>query len=80
MIKWIFLQLFKLKGWKLKTETIYDYKQSVVIAAPHTSNWDGVLMVAAFDIMKLPIKFTLKKEWFRFPFGNGASSDAMLTL
>ena len=70
MFKWIFLQLFKLKGWKLNTNTIYNYKQSVMIAAPHTSNWDGVLMVAAFDIMKLPIKFTLKKEWFRFPFGK----------
>lgn len=70
MFKWIFLRLFKLKGWKLNTDAIHNYKQSVVIAAPHTSNWDGVLMVAAFDIMKLPVKFTLKKEWFRFPFGN----------
>lgn len=53
MFKWIFLQLFKLKGWKLNTDVIHNYKQSVVIAAPHTSNWDGVLMVATFDIMKL---------------------------
>jgi 1-acyl-sn-glycerol-3-phosphate acyltransferase len=68
MIHWIFRFLFKLKGWKLKTEAIIGIQQSIVIAAPHTSNWDAILSVAAFDLMGLPVKFTLKKEWFRFPF------------
>ncbi len=80
MFKWIFRMLFKLKGWKLNTESIYNYKQSVVIAAPHTSNWDGVLMVAAFDKMQLPIKFTLKKEWFRFPYGSIARSVGGISI
>jgi 1-acyl-sn-glycerol-3-phosphate acyltransferase len=68
MVHWFFRFLFKIKGWKLKTEAIKGIKQSVVIAAPHTSNWDAVLSVAAFDLMELPVKFTLKKEWFKFPF------------
>lgn len=68
MIHWIFRMLFKLKGWKLKTEAIIGIKKSIVIAAPHTSNWDAVISVAAFDLMGLPVRFTLKKEWFRFPF------------
>ena len=38
-----------------------------MLAAPHTSNWDGVFLIAAFLKMGAPIRFTLKKEWLRFP-------------
>ncbi|MCB9032695.1 MAG: 1-acyl-sn-glycerol-3-phosphate acyltransferase [Chitinophagales bacterium] len=65
---WIFRWLFKLKGWKLQTEMIHQYKQSIVLAAPHTSNWDAIIALAAFSLMGLKVRFTLKKEWFRFPF------------
>lgn len=68
MLIWIFKMIFKIKGWKLKTEMIKDYPQSVTIAAPHTSNWDLIIALAAFDLMNLKVKFTVKKEWFRFPF------------
>jgi 1-acyl-sn-glycerol-3-phosphate acyltransferase len=68
MVQWLFKIIFKLKGWALKTEAIKGIKQSIVIAAPHTSNWDTVMSLAAFDLMELPVKFTLKKEWFKFPF------------
>lgn len=40
----------------------------VMIAAPHTSNWDIVMALAAYDLMKIPVRFTVKKEWLRFPF------------
>lgn len=68
MLIWLFTLIFKLKGWKLKTEKIYQYPQSMTIAAPHTSNWDTVISLAAFDLMHLKVRFTLKKEWFKFPF------------
>ena len=38
-------------------------------AAPHTSNWDIVYTLAVFRLLALPVKFTIKKEWMRFPFG-----------
>lgn len=38
-------------------------------AAPHTSNWDIVYTRAAFFLLDLPIKFTIKREWTRFPMG-----------
>jgi len=68
MLIWIFKLFFKINGWKLKTEMIQQYKQSVTIASPHTSNWDAVYALAAFSLMGLRMRFTLKKEWFRFPF------------
>ncbi len=68
MVSWFFRFIFKLKGWKLKTDSIKGINKSITIAAPHTSNWDLPLAKAAFDLMGLPLKFTVKQEWFRFPF------------
>lgn len=34
----------------------------VMIAAPHTSNWDFIYAIAAFDMLKIPVRFTIKKE------------------
>lgn len=68
MICWIFRLIFNFKGWTLKTDSIKGIQQSITIAAPHTSNWDIVMAKAAFDKMGLRLKFTLKKEWFKFPF------------
>lgn len=68
MIRWIFKLIFKGLGWKLKTEAIVGIKQSITIAAPHTANMDLPIAKAAFDLMGLPLRFTVKKEWVRFPF------------
>jgi 1-acyl-sn-glycerol-3-phosphate acyltransferase len=40
-----------------------------MIVAPHTSNWDFVVGIAARSILKLEIKYVAKKELFKFPFG-----------
>ena len=40
-----------------------------MIAAPHTSNWDIVYTRAAFELLDLPVKFTIKKEWVNSPMG-----------
>jgi 1-acyl-sn-glycerol-3-phosphate acyltransferase len=60
--------IFFLLGWKLVAKPPKDLRRCVMIAAPHTSNWDFVIARAAFAIMRIPVKFTIKKEWFRFPF------------
>jgi 1-acyl-sn-glycerol-3-phosphate acyltransferase len=43
-------------------------KQSVFLAAPHTSNWDFVYTIACFEYLKIPVRFTIKKEWLKWPF------------
>jgi len=60
--------IFFLLGWKLVSPPPGNLRRCVMIAAPHTSNWDFVIARAAFAIMRIPVKFTIKKEWFRFPF------------
>ena len=60
--------IFKLMGWTLDDHLKADFKRCVMIAAPHTSNWDFIITRAAFTLMAIPIRFTVKKEWMRFPF------------
>lgn len=68
MLKWFFKFLFRFYGWKLD-RNMPDYgKQAVLIAAPHTSNWDFPYVIACFDLLKIPVRFTIKKEWMKFPF------------
>ena len=44
--------------------------QAVLIAAPHTSNWDLLYARCAFFIMRFPLRYTIKKEIMFFPLGN----------
>lgn len=51
---------FKLSGWKLKAEVTEEMKHSVMVAAPHTSNWDFPYALAAFWVMGLDLKYFIK--------------------
>jgi len=68
MIRWLCLFIFKITGWKANTEIPTQTNKCIIIAAPHTSNWDFWYCMATFAIYRLPIRFTVKKEWMKFPF------------
>lgn len=68
MIKKIASFIFYLSGWKVEGEVPSDIKRYIIIAAPHTSNWDFFYGRLCFFIKDVPLKFCIKKEWFRFPF------------
>lgn len=63
---WSFLM--KVFGWKIDKNFPKDLKRCVLIAVPHTSNWDFLFAMATFKMMKIPIRFTIKKDWVKFPF------------
>jgi len=60
---------FYLNGWKVIGEVPKSLKKYVIIVAPHTSNWDFFIGLAARDILNIDTKYVAKKELFRFPFG-----------
>lgn len=60
--------IFWFYGWKLDDHLKTDFKKCVMLAVPHTSNWDLIFARAAFALMGIPIQFTVKQEWLRFPF------------
>ncbi len=68
LLKWFFKFLFRFYGWTLD-RNMPDYgKQAVLIAAPHTSNWDFPYVITSFDQLGIPVKFTIKKEWLKWPY------------
>lgn len=68
MIRLLCIWIFKLTGWKTDSNLPPQINKCIVIAAPHTSNWDFWYCMATFAIHRLPIRFTVKKEWMKFPF------------
>ncbi len=68
MVKTICNFFFWKQGWKLKYEDSPELHRCVMMAAPHTSNWDFPITIAAFTKMKIPMRFAIKKEWMKFPF------------
>lgn len=62
MLYYVARFLFFLSGWKVKGQLPPEVKKCVMIAAPHTSNWDLFYARTAFFIMGVPIRYTIKKE------------------
>ncbi len=58
----------KLTGWHV-AGGMPAAPRRVVIAAPHTSNWDFVYLLAAAMVLREPIYWLGKKELFTPPFG-----------
>ena len=42
----------------------------VMIAAPHTSNWDGVLLLALAPLIPHRVAWMIKDDWLRGPMGT----------
>ncbi len=47
-----------------------DIRRCVVIAVPHTSNWDFVYIMGAKQVLNLPLSFVAKASLFRWPIGR----------
>jgi 1-acyl-sn-glycerol-3-phosphate acyltransferase len=60
--------MLRLWGWKIEGDWPDDPKM-VLIAAPHTSNWDGIWMLAAASYWRVSLRYTGKKSLTEGPFG-----------
>ena len=56
-------------GWKVMRPIPKEAERCVMIAAPHTTNWDGILTRIAFYILDIPVKIAIKDFWTKFPMG-----------
>lgn len=73
MVLALFRFLFRFRGWKIVWDdsvTLKELERCVIVAAPHTSNWDAIYTIAWFDIAKIKWRFTIKNEWIKPPFGK----------
>lgn len=67
--RWLAIFIFKMSGWRIEGQ-LPDIPKFVMIAAPHTSNWDLPLMLFVAIIMKAKIYWMGKASIFRWPFGR----------
>lgn len=59
----------QLSGWKVRGDWPAAPK-AVLIAAPHTSNWDGIYMLAAAGFYRVKLRWMGKKSLTTGPFGG----------
>jgi 1-acyl-sn-glycerol-3-phosphate acyltransferase len=57
-----------ISGWQYEGD-IPPEKKYVCLAFPHTSNWDGLLLVAITQRIGLELSWMIKAEWVRGPMG-----------
>ncbi len=58
----------RLAGWKFEGGKP-DVKKCVVLAFPHTSNWDGLMLVALAKSIGLEMSWMIKNDWVKGPMG-----------
>jgi 1-acyl-sn-glycerol-3-phosphate acyltransferase len=58
----------RLLGWRVDGQ-IPDVPKMVIIVAPHSSNWDFIIGIAAKLGMRLHVRYLGKDTLFRFPLG-----------
>lgn len=65
-------QVLRLLGWRVEGALTPQAARCVVIAAPHTSNWDFPMMMLAAFALGMRVRWLGKASLFRFPFGSAA--------
>jgi 1-acyl-sn-glycerol-3-phosphate acyltransferase len=58
-----------LMGWKIDNHWPLDLDQCVMIAAPHTSNWDALYARLALKALGVNVRLTIKDSYMKLPFG-----------
>ena len=70
MKRLIGLFFIKVMGWKIDPSLPVGVKKSVLVMAPHTSNWDYFIgMMAFWGIYRIDLKQLIKSDLFFFPLG-----------
>lgn len=57
-------------GWRVEGALPPEAQKSVLIAAPHTSNWDLPYTLMVAFVLGLQVRWMGKHTLFRFPFGG----------
>ena len=67
LIQRLVSRLLRMLGWNI--HSFPDVPKAVVVAGPHTSNWDGVLGLACGIVLRINARFMIKHTLFKGPFG-----------
>jgi 1-acyl-sn-glycerol-3-phosphate acyltransferase len=68
LVRCLALLIFKITGWTPEGPRP-DLHRYVIIAAPHTSNWDFIYTLCLAFIYRFNPVIMMKDTWFRWPLG-----------
>jgi len=68
IVRAISIAFLKLGGWKMQGDWP-EMDRMVLVAAPHTSNWDGLNMLAAAGYYRIRLRWMGKRSLTQGPFG-----------
>ena len=60
--------ILRLTGWRTAVISPYP-SRCVMIGAPHTSNWDFIIVMLLMAVERIPIRLMGKDSLFRWPLG-----------
>ena len=69
MKKWWGKTLLRIFGWKVEGAVPDDLKRMVMVAAPHTSNWDYPIAILAFMVIGIRMRYFIKDTYTKPPLG-----------
>jgi 1-acyl-sn-glycerol-3-phosphate acyltransferase len=69
LLEWLIVRFYFAMGWKSVAIRPIP-KKAIIIAAPHTSNWDFVYYIGLTRDLGIETSFMAKKELFRWPMGR----------
>ncbi|MEI8155514.1 MAG: lysophospholipid acyltransferase family protein [Burkholderiales bacterium] len=68
LLRVLSIAFLKFTGWKVEGELPANGQKCVLIAAPHTSNWDLPYTLMVAFVLHLNIYWMGKRQLFQFPF------------
>src|SRR6476620_5430501 len=69
MFRPLYVFIFRILGWRV-VGSMPHIKKYIIAVAPHTSNWDFIVGVAARSILRIhKAQFLGKSQLFKPPFG-----------
>ena len=68
VLRWFSIGFLKATGWKIQGQLPANGRKSVLIAAPHTSNWDLPYTLMVAFALRLNVYWMGKQSIFKPPF------------
>ena len=69
VLEWLIVRFYLAMGWKSVAIRPIPRK-AVIIAAPHTSNWDFIYYIGLTRDLGIETSFMAKRQLFRWPLGR----------
>ncbi len=70
MLKQLGKSVLKFHDWSIADNIPPETSRCVLVAGPHTSNWDFYFAVSAMHALGVPIKVAIKNFWTKFPMNS----------